>query len=41
MDYLDFLQSKIDIAPETGIMVSPDEVHPGKVSKDKQGGAAP
>lgn len=28
MDYLEFLKSKIDIAPETGFIISPDEVHP-------------
>ncbi len=27
-DYIDFLKSKIDIAPKTGFKVSPDDVHP-------------
>lgn len=37
MDYLDFLQSKIDIAPETGIMVLPDEVHPSLKPHQRDG----
>ncbi len=37
MDYLDFLQSKIDIAPETGIEVQPGEVSPALKPHQRDG----
>lgn len=37
MDYLEFLQSKIDIAPETGIEISPDEANPALKPHQRDG----
>lgn len=37
MEYLDFLQSKIDIAPETGIKISPNEVNPNLKPHQRDG----
>lgn len=37
MDYLEFLQSKIDIAPETGLEISPEEVSPALKPHQRDG----
>lgn len=37
MEYLEFLQSKIDVAPETGFSVSPEEVNPALLPHQRDG----
>ncbi|RKJ40183.1 DNA methylase N-4 [Acutalibacter sp. 1XD8-33] len=37
MDYLDFLRSKIDIAPETGIAIDPSEISPALLPHQRDG----
>ncbi|MEK3873674.1 MULTISPECIES: DNA methyltransferase [unclassified Paenibacillus] len=39
MNYIDFLKTKIEIARETGFMVSPDEIHP-VLKPHQRGGVA-
>lgn len=36
-DYMDFLRSKIDIAPETGLNISPEEVNPALKPHQRDG----
>lgn len=37
MNYIKFLESKIDIAPETGLSISPDEVNPALLPHQRDG----